>query len=383
MHAARNRKALTLAELTVSMVIMSLLVGAAASAVVLATRALPSVDREDLLTADAAAALDQMARDLAVATAFSSPTPTSITLSVPDRGHGAGGDEKIKYDWGGSAGDALTRTYNDVAPVELIAAVDDLTLDYAVELGELDHAPRVLVVTNDVASAQTIARLDLIESWGFAAEPIAATASASALAAARARSDVIYISRESSLAILAISSMLSGLSAYDTPAGIVTEMPESYPFLRLAGVATFLTSDTSIDLVDNAHEITAPFSIGTLTICSTTAPVTEASGTIAPGAAILATRLGNPSIMAAEPGAEMIDGSLAPGRRAKLPWGQYGFDINDLTENGHTIMRRAIVWAAAPPLYTSVNIRLDLGLSDVAPSQTRVTLLNQPTANIP
>ena len=38
--------------------------------------------------------------------------------------------------------------------------------------------------------------------------------------------------------------------------------------------------------------------------------------------------------------------TYAPGRRIKLPWGRVNFDITLLTDDGRTIMKRSIEWAA-------------------------------------
>ena len=47
-------------------------------------------------------------------------------------------------------------------------------------------------------------------------------------------------------------------------------------------------------------------------------------------------------------GAALYGGGTAAGRRVKLPWGGNDFDINSLTADGQTIMKRAIEWARGP-----------------------------------
>jgi prepilin-type N-terminal cleavage/methylation domain-containing protein len=100
----------TLIEMTVSMAILSLILVAIASAVMLGTRAMNAVNSNAVTqTMQARAISEQIAADLKVALAFSERTSTAVTFTVPDRS-GDGLPEQIRYAWAGASG-ALTRQY--------------------------------------------------------------------------------------------------------------------------------------------------------------------------------------------------------------------------------------------------------------------------------
>ena len=62
----------------------------------------------------------------------------------------------------------------------------------------------------------------------------------------------------------------------------------------------------------------------------------------------------------------------------KLPWGRQVFDINSLNTDGKTIMRRSIMWAAAPVGISGVRITLQVGSDPSSRVETQVQLLNLP-----
>ena len=102
-------------------------------------------------------------------------------------------------------------------------------------------------------------------------------------------------------------------------------------------------------------------------------------GQLAPGLQVLAEAGGLAELAVLDVGAKNYGGGTAKGRRVKLPWGEAEFDINSLNANGETIMRRAIVWAAAPVRGISgVRITLQVGSDPSGRVDTQVQLLNVP-----
>lgn len=102
----------------------------------------------------------------------------------------------------------------------------------------------------------------------------------------------------------------------------------------------------AINIVDNSHPITEGLDLGDLTVFGSPANMSLGRGTIAPGADVLATRSGAPgdaAIIAAEAGAVLLGGHIAPARRAFL----YLEDASWLvtTDAGKIILERTLAWA--------------------------------------
>lgn len=131
-----TRRALTLAELALSLSVMAMLMGGLASAMVLATRALPAGDDTLGDTARATRALDIIAQDLLCARAITHSSAHALEFTVSDRS-GDGDSETIRYEWSGTAGDPLIREYytgtSSTANLLEIAYAFDLSYDYATE----------------------------------------------------------------------------------------------------------------------------------------------------------------------------------------------------------------------------------------------------------
>ena len=109
-----------------------------------------------------------------------------------------------------------------------------------------------------------------------------------------------------------------------------------------------------VDITDNSHYITEPFAIGLLDFVAASQPVHMLSGTSASGLWTLGQGfdgIGNwePSLAVIETGGILWGGGSAAGRRVQLPWGGDSFDVEQLNDDGRTIMRRAIEWASTEP----------------------------------
>jgi hypothetical protein len=117
-------------EVVVSMAVTTILMGAVASAMVLASRALPS-DADSLeRSAEVMEVVDQFAGELLYATSFTENTGSAITFTVADRGHKDAGPEAIRYAWSGTAGDPLLRQYNGGSEVAVLDDIQAFELVY-------------------------------------------------------------------------------------------------------------------------------------------------------------------------------------------------------------------------------------------------------------
>ncbi|MDB5296111.1 MAG: hypothetical protein JWO31_2094 [Phycisphaerales bacterium] len=121
---------MTLVELVVSLALMTIIMGASTSIVLVASRALSNETSN--VGADALAArqaTDRVVDDLTVATAVIEQTAKAVTMTVPDR-TGDGVAETIRYAWTGTPGDPLTRSVNGGAAGVVAANVRALNLAY-------------------------------------------------------------------------------------------------------------------------------------------------------------------------------------------------------------------------------------------------------------
>lgn len=106
-----RRRAFTLVEVMVSMVVVSIIMGAIASVMRLATTQLDATSSGMSNVSKATSLLQQITAEVALAKTVTERTATAITFTVPDR-NADGQDETIRYSWTGTAGNPLTRTYN-------------------------------------------------------------------------------------------------------------------------------------------------------------------------------------------------------------------------------------------------------------------------------
>ncbi len=189
-------------------------------------------------------------------------------------------------------------------------------------------------------SDQDEARKTLFEDWGYTVVPIAASASQASFDSAVVDADVAYITED------VLSSSLN-TKLYDAPIGVINEecvLNDEYGF----GSGNSRFNATTIEIVDNSHYITAAFAVGDLVLTTESEEFIVVTGTKAPGGRILGEKLNSSdvSLMAIDAGGELYDGEHAAGRRVYMPWGGNSFDVNTLTTDAKTLMRRAVEWAS-------------------------------------
>lgn len=129
LHGARTaRRAFTLGELVVSLGLVSVLLLAMGSVMVVSGRAVgvSAAHAGEAKVDDAIAAL---AAEHRLALSILERTPTAITFTVPDR-DGDLAVETIRYAWSGIAGDPLTRQYNGAVPEVVLRDVRSFQLSY-------------------------------------------------------------------------------------------------------------------------------------------------------------------------------------------------------------------------------------------------------------
>ncbi|MFQ5492212.1 MAG: type II secretion system protein J [Phycisphaerae bacterium] len=136
----RHRQtAFTVAELVVSMTVMTLVMGGLTSALVLSVHALPDNQQSSQTLVRTADTLDHLAGELLCAQTVSQQTSSSITFTVADR-DGDTVPETIQYAWSGIPGTPLTRSYNAGAGLAVIDNVQNFDLAYDL-IGQSTIAP--------------------------------------------------------------------------------------------------------------------------------------------------------------------------------------------------------------------------------------------------
>ncbi len=140
----QRRRAVTLLELTVSTAVAVVLIGGLASAVVIASRAIPDDQSPSSVTIDGYYATEQIAGELLCAQSFTERSATTVEFTVSNRDkpcdcdtnptcHPDCAPETIRYDWSGIPGDALTRQYNGGSIVEVVKDVHEFDLTYGIK----------------------------------------------------------------------------------------------------------------------------------------------------------------------------------------------------------------------------------------------------------
>ena len=122
-----HRCGFSLVELVTSLAIMSILMVAMGSAMVIAARGLPDPNSPIAQTMNAAQVIRQLANEVTYATEVTKASATRIEFFV-DR-HGT--PIRIRYEWNGTPGDPLIREY-DGSEVTIIENVQDFNLTYNV-----------------------------------------------------------------------------------------------------------------------------------------------------------------------------------------------------------------------------------------------------------
>jgi hypothetical protein len=202
----------------------------------------------------------------------------------------------------------------------------------------------ILMVVNDASAPtdQEMTRKRLLEAWGFSVDLLTAADAQSAYDSAMANNDLAYV--PATVDWMDVTSKLT-----PTEKGVVNELGGLFSSLGFSsGSAT--SSGTTMDIVDDTHDITAEFWLGRFTLVDSAQPLTSSQGDLAPGINVLSElTAGYPMLAYLERGDAMVWSGNAAGRRVKMPWGGTDFDFNELTMNARIIFREALVWAGSTP----------------------------------
>jgi hypothetical protein len=200
----------------------------------------------------------------------------------------------------------------------------------------------LFVVKNDNnPTSQEELRIDLMESWNFVVTLIDDNDNQSTFDTALADADVAYVSEE-------VDANQVGDKLSSTAVGVVNEEPGLFDDLGFSNHDD-TDSGTQIEIVNNTHYITEAFGTGRLTIADSSQPFMMLIDSEAPGLTRLAgvAYSSDLELLATlSVGAGLSGGGTSPNRRVKLPWGGGSFDFGELNDDGRTILKRSLEWAA-------------------------------------
>ena len=125
-HASSSTpRAYSLIELTVSLAIVSILVTAIGSLIILASKAIPRDDGVFAASVGGAILVEELVDDAAFALAFNEVSNHAIEFTLADR-TGDGNQETVRYEWSGTSGYPLTRSFNGSSPTIVLPDVRSL-----------------------------------------------------------------------------------------------------------------------------------------------------------------------------------------------------------------------------------------------------------------
>ena len=124
-----GRRGFSLMEVVLATGILSVLLVAIGSAIVLASKALPSGQAQTDRVCRAARVAGQITDELRAAVHVTERSASAVAFTVADR-NGDGIPERIRYAWAGKGGDPLTRQYNGAAAATVLEDVHQFSLAY-------------------------------------------------------------------------------------------------------------------------------------------------------------------------------------------------------------------------------------------------------------
>lgn len=118
----------TLIELVVALIASAMLLAGLGSVMLIARQIAytPSAATHRL---EASEIVNELADELRLATHVTQRSPTLLEFVVADR-DGDGTEERIRYEWSGTPGDPLLRSYNGGDSIEILDSIQDLFLGY-------------------------------------------------------------------------------------------------------------------------------------------------------------------------------------------------------------------------------------------------------------
>jgi hypothetical protein len=264
---------------------------------------------------------------------YTSPDISTIIQEIVDRSDWSSGNNLVIVCNTPSTGQRSAETY-DGEP----ASSPLLYIEYTPFARPV--APNLLLVLTSTSSptAQELKREEWLKWWAYTVTRIASTDSQANFNTAAANNDVAFVSET-------VTSTDLNTKLKNAALGVVTDEPYLTDDFALS-TEQALTGASTFSLPANTHYITSPFSVGTVTLFTSTPPSLELTGTLASESVALGSFSSTAQgLLTIEAGGTLADSTKAAGRRVFVPWSS-GSDFNNLGSNGQTMLRRSLEWAA-------------------------------------
>lgn len=196
------------------------------------------------------------------------------------------------------------------------------------------------MVVEDPAAISTAEadRKTLLETFGCVVSVIKERWDRTEFDDAAANNDVIYIPSHITR---------DGYAKLETTTlGVVAESEAMVNVLGFANRSANGGNGKTITLISNGHYTTSPFSVGLLTLLTSNSAMNQLSGASSNDMRVLGTIGLDVCLATIETGDKRYDNATSLGRRVMLPWSKSGFNILSLNDNGKTLLRRSLEWAA-------------------------------------
>jgi|GEM_PF-2681629 len=254
------------------------------------------------------------------------------------------------------------------------------------EYGSTRGSTPLLLVTQNSGylTTQERSRKTLFETWDYAVTAIDAIETQANYDAALSTSSLVYVSEQ----------VLSGNIRYklrEATIGVVNEERDLTDEFGISN-AWSTTPNANLSIVDGSHYITSPFGVSTATILTNGSQSLSLAGTLAPDLQVLGQWGSSNSLSIVDAGGTLYNSynssAIAFGRRVQLPFANNGFDWNWLTENGQTLVQRALEWAASAEIGNSLvgHWKLDetsgTTAADSSGDGNNGTYVNSPTLGV-
>ncbi|WDI43169.1 LamG domain-containing protein [Bremerella sp. P1] len=219
----------------------------------------------------------------------------------------------------------------------------------------------LMVTANDGSlTSEESARRSSFQSWGYTVTTIWDDASQTEYNNALASADLAYVPEDANGNSVGTKLRLATI-------GVVVEESRLDVEFGFSDTDGSERSATQIYVVDGGYNVT---------IVSSTQPLTQMNGTLAPGLVIVGrtSSTGPVTVATLETGAALantlLSNSNAAGRRVRLPFGGNSFQWSSLNSTGQYIVQQALLYAAPASAELELHWQLDEGsgtsLSDVS-----------------
>ncbi|MCA9175195.1 MAG: hypothetical protein KDB14_11990 [Planctomycetales bacterium] len=253
--------------------------------------------------------------------------------------------ETIRYAWSGTDGDPLTYEYNGSSSVKLAPAIKQFSFTYQTRSVKAPVPPPpngadrlLMVMTNTILpNGEELARQTLFESWGYTVTRIDDNDAQVNYDTALTENDVVYVSEKVNATSLGTKLVGATIGVVSEEAGLVDEFGFASEYAGLTG--------STLEIADNQHYITADFALGPLAVVATGQPMTSLGGTLSADLQALGQWGAEAGLAVLDKGDALQAGGTVAGRRVAMPWASGSFSTGQLTDDGRTLVRRAIEWA--------------------------------------